>query len=279
MLEVAQAAQGIAAAASEQTTSVSAALDAAQAVASRAQEIARAGGLTESAARAVEERTAQGRRVMAVVSGRMEEIAIAASETAPSLEALAIKSHGIREFADVIAGIATQSKLLALNAAIEAARAAEHGRGFSVVAVEVGKLAQDSQAALSHIRTLAIEVEKTGDEIGTRLDHVQAAVREGRSAFGESEAVLAAVDELAHRSADSAARIGRSTVDQGERAQHLTDIVSTLAATAEENAATAEELSALNEEHAAGVHRMAEGSQAIHVLAELLDTTVRRFVV
>jgi hypothetical protein len=69
---------------------------------------------------------------------------------------------------------------------------------------------------------------------------VQAAVREGRSAFVESEAVLAAVDDLAHRSADSAARIGRSTVDQGERAQHLTDIVGALAATAEENAATRE---------------------------------------
>jgi hypothetical protein len=44
--------------------------------------------------------------------------------------------------------IAGQTNLLALNAAIEAARANEHGRGFSVVADEVRKLAEQSQSRL-----------------------------------------------------------------------------------------------------------------------------------
>lgn len=62
--------------------------------------------------------------------------------------------HQITQLSEAILGIATQTNLLALNAAIEAARAGDAGKGFSVVAEEIRKLAEESQMAVGEIKKI-----------------------------------------------------------------------------------------------------------------------------
>ncbi len=66
--------------------------------------------------------------------------------------------ESIGELAEIIANIARQIKLLSLNASIEAARAGESGRGFNVVAEEIGKLAGQTESAVSNIQNTIEEV-------------------------------------------------------------------------------------------------------------------------
>ncbi len=73
----------------------------------------------------------------------------------------------IEKMTDVISEIAGQTDLLALNAAIEAARAGEAGRGFSVVADEIRKLAEHSEEATSKIKQLIAKVNQSVDSLST----------------------------------------------------------------------------------------------------------------
>ncbi|WMJ87319.1 methyl-accepting chemotaxis protein [Anaerocolumna sp. MB42-C2] len=81
-----------------------------------------------------------------------------------NITALEAKSYSIDRIIKVINEIADQTNLLALNASIEAARAGETGRGFSVVADEIRKLAEQSVQAANEIREVIEEITKQTSE-------------------------------------------------------------------------------------------------------------------
>lgn len=78
----------------------------------------------------------------------------------------------ITEKISIIEDIAYQTNLLALNAAIEAARAGDHGKGFSVVADEVRKLAARSESSAGEISTLAKKCMGIADQSGGLLQEM-----------------------------------------------------------------------------------------------------------
>ncbi|ABM60961.1 methyl-accepting chemotaxis protein [Halorhodospira halophila] len=153
-------------------------------------EIARNTQDTANAAGDASQQSRQGQEGVGHTIETIHDLATNVRDSAEAIRALDEQSARIGQVLEVIRGIADQTNLLALNAAIEAARAGESGRGFTVVAEEVRKLAQKTQDSIGSIQEMV-----EGIQNGTQ-QAVQAMERNRQQAEGTVEEASAAGNTL-----------------------------------------------------------------------------------
>ncbi len=107
-----------------------------------------------------EELTQDGQKVVEESVTGMENLGEQVKAIALSITDLSERTLQIGDIIQTVKELAEQSNLLALNASIEAAKAGEHGRGFSVVAMEMRNLAEQSKLAAGQVRAILGEVQK-----------------------------------------------------------------------------------------------------------------------
>ncbi len=139
-------------------------------------------------------------------------------------------SGKIAEISSLIEEIAQQTTMLALNASIEASRAGEAGRGFSVVATEVGKLADRSSQSVKDISTLTNDAMQKANDSVSRMDKVKSEMENINSLIKNIESMMMTVD--------------RHTDQQKEVAVSVSGAIDNLERIGESNAVSSEEITA-----------------------------------
>lgn len=92
----------------------------------------------------------------------------------------------INKITNIIKSVADETQMLSINAQIEAAHAGEHGKGFSVVATNVGRLSDQTKEAVKNVSSLIEEIEKQSDKVNTSLSMILEAEKQGEESINKT---------------------------------------------------------------------------------------------
>lgn len=130
-------------------------------------------------------------------SSTIEELAASAERMASQQNQLrdlgkevADQVNKTQEVLEFINGIAKTSNLLGLNASIEASRAGESGRGFSVVASEIRKMAENSAKSIKDIKNTLLTIKEKTEEMMNKIVDTAGVIEEQSSATEEVSATM-----------------------------------------------------------------------------------------
>ena len=217
-----------------------------------------------------------GKLVQATVE-QMHSIADTVEHSSAVIGKLGERSKEIGAIIDTISGIAEQTNLLALNAAIEAARAGEHGRGFSVVAEEVRKLAEESQEAATKISDLIAAIQKETGAAVSAMETGRAEAEKGRANVQSTGEGFKAIMERIEGIHNDTQLIMGTMQDIDESGKKIVGYTDNIHGSSQKISSSTETVSAAAEEQSAGMEEIAASSRQLAEQAQKLKDALGKF--
>ena len=195
--------------------------------------------------------------------GGMNSIRDQIQETSKRIKRLGESSQEIGEITELISDITEQTNVLALNAAIQAASAGEAGRGFSVVAEEVQRLAERSADATRQIAALVKAIQTDTQDAVAAMERSTQGVVEGARLSDSAGTALTEIDTVSRRLAELIEQISASTSNEAELANDVAENI--------------QHIFAVTEQTGEGTRTTAQQVRELSHMAEELRQSVARF--
>jgi twitching motility protein PilJ len=162
--------------------------------------------------------TESGLKAVQNAIGGMNAIRDQIQDTSKRIKRLGESSQEIGEITELISDITEQTNVLALNAAIQAASAGEAGRGFSVVAEEVQRLAERSAEATKQISALVKAIQTDTQDAVAAMERSTQGVVEGAKLSDNAGTALVQIDSVSRRLAELIQEISTSAAREADSA-------------------------------------------------------------
>lgn len=159
------------------------------------------------------------------------------------------ESKEIADITGVISGIASQTNLLALNASIEAARAGEAGKGFSVVANEVGLLADQCKEATKNIDSIVVKLQNKCNKSSEVVERLTVSNGKQNSLVEETDTVFGKINNEISEIMNKNSLVKNSIDEVVKSSDIITASITSISAVSEETMSNSEETAAMSSEY------------------------------
>jgi methyl-accepting chemotaxis protein len=197
----------------------------------------------------------------------MEQIKGRAQSSANKILALGERSQQIGQVLSIINSIADQTKILALNAAIEAARAGDAGKGFSVVASEIRKLAESVVESTGEIGSIMSEIQGAANDLVLSTEQELRQVQDGVELAHVTGESLDRILEMIEQTTVAAKEISAATQQQRSATEQVVNAMKEVAAVAQQTAAGSRQVAGAAET----LSRLAKDSSQVGAAFKLVD--------
>ncbi|NTV86652.1 MAG: methyl-accepting chemotaxis protein, partial [Burkholderiaceae bacterium] len=236
------------------------------AVVNLAQSVQQVSGNAAESARVAEQSLAaaeKGQQAVANAIASMNGLREQIQETSKRIKRLGESSQEIGEIVELISDITEQTNVLALNAAIQAASAGEAGRGFSVVAEEVQRLAERSADATKQIAAIVKTIQSDTHDTVAAMEVSTQGVVEGAKLSDAAGQTLAEIGDVSKKLAGLIAGISSATQSQAESTAMVAE--------------TMQEIKLISAQTSSGTQQTAESIGGMKQLAQDLKNSVAGF--
>lgn len=219
----------------------------------------------------------EGDTSIAKTNEQMNHIHQTVAETGKIISELGEKSTSIGSIVETIKAISDQTNLLALNAAIEAARAGEHGRGFSVVAEEVRKLAEQSTVSSAQIELIIKDIKINVERAISSMEAEKEVVVNGSQVIEETQKAFNRIVERTQVVNQQIQEVSQFTKHIATGSEHIAQEIKQVALISEETTAQTEEVAANSTEQMNSMQEINVSITELTNAALELQTSARRF--
>lgn len=186
-------------------------------------------------------------------------------------------AQNIKSVAGFITTIAEQTSLLALNASIEAAKAGGAGKGFSVVALEIQKLAEQTNNSAREIKEIVMQLVSNTEYSVSVMEQVKADMEEQGSDVSDTQDIFRELEENILVSTEKINSVSEMTNKIDDLKQDMTSTIEGFSEQAENNAAATEETSAMTSQLADEFAKVSQLASQLQKLASQMDENIAFF--
>jgi twitching motility protein PilJ len=186
-------------------------------------------------------------------------------EAARKVKQLGESSQQISRIVSLISEIAVQTDLLAINASIEASRAGDHGRGFAIVASEVGELAARSAVATREIEQIVESIQENTQLAIDVMGHGTVQVSKGAHAVKNAKQSLIHIVHVSHQIDQLLQSISEATISQVETSRSVTNVFKDIAEVSAKTSTSSRQVSGVMRQTVAVAQELKESVEMFKV--------------